>query len=50
MPAYHRAPPRVLARAFLIEPPWPKDGHTMEALMASGCAAFTNPVWVEQAD
>jgi len=40
----------LLARAFLLEPPWPPDGHTMGALMASGCAAFTNPVWVEQGD
>ncbi|MFC1714542.1 CehA/McbA family metallohydrolase [Candidatus Poribacteria bacterium] len=35
------------ARAFLYDEKWKADGHSMEPLMASGCAAFTNPVWVE---
>jgi hypothetical protein len=36
------------ARAFVDERDWEADGHSMESLMASGCIAFTNPVWVER--
>ena len=38
----------VSARAFVDERGWEADGHSMEPLMASGCIAFTNPVWVER--
>ena len=36
----------ILARAFALEEERPRDGHSMEPLLASGCIAFTNPVFV----
>lgn len=36
----------LLARAYVTEEPWPRDGHSMEPLRLDGCVAFTNPVWV----
>jgi len=38
----------LLAKAFIHDREWEKDGHSMEPIMASGCVAFTNPVWVEE--
>ena len=35
----------LLARAYLIEEPVPKDGHTGTPFDLSGCVAFTNPVF-----
>ncbi|HEX6970752.1 MAG TPA: CehA/McbA family metallohydrolase, partial [Limnochordia bacterium] len=36
----------VLARAYVDEEPLPKDGHSREPMTASGCVAFTNPVYL----
>ncbi len=40
----------IIARAYVHESneDWPKDGTSMEPLLASGCVAFTNPVWIER--
>lgn len=36
----------IIARVYVYEEEWRKDGHSIEPLVASGCVAFTNPIWI----
>ena len=40
----------LIARAFVHEEPQIETGHNAEPLLATGCVAFTNPVWVKRRD